>query len=539
MPRVFGFAKLRNEIVREGDLYRVLRELDSLCEYGVICDDASTDGTREYLRGWAKTRPNWTIIEIAPEAHDFADEMGVKQDMIAHVHARVARCDVATPDWILWLDGDEEINATRAEFEAWLATVPDDAPGVRMRYMQLWRTAGWARTDGGFDDGVFVKLWRYAPALSFDTTKGTHRQQFPREIPFAACPIAPFHVVHWGNVGKNLVWKAIQYSGGKGGVDRHIAFGHTPEESMASGVGFDVASWSSPSPTYRPTLGQGLPEAQALKLTGPPPQPFTLGEIARIRAMAGMHKLPHTFTVCIPAYNRADDLRLALESLIHQTYPQWIAVVLDDGSTDHTAEVMREYQDRDPRIFYVRYPDQRGGVVMNEIGMSLACEWSEWWTRLGSDDWWGPGKLAADAATLIAGAEAVFAPFRVWRNGAAAEVCAGSWRADLTPPSARLLAGEFLASWANVAIRTSVLAKVRARHGNFVDPRLKNMEDFLLNVRVARVAEWTWRPGDPEDAWWRCLESVGAAPSASASANAEITHRDLQLTRELIVQESR
>jgi glycosyltransferase involved in cell wall biosynthesis len=260
-----------------------------------------------------------------------------------------------------------------------------------------------------------------------------------------------------------------------------------------------------------------------------------MDEIRRIRSMRNLRGLEGWFTVVIPAFNRADTLPKALESLLSQRYEKWLAVVLDDGSTDRTPLLMSEWQERDPRIFYCRYEENLGGVARNEIGMAMACEQSEFWSRLGSDDWWGPGKLESDAAALAAH-EAAFGAFTVWRHGKPAEICAGSWGPSQgVSPSERLRRGEFLASWANVAARTSVLRRVRERWGNFVDPSLRNMEDSLFNSRVAFLGvEWVWRPGDPNDAFWNCLEAVGADPSASASANAEVTGRDNAITQKLI-----
>jgi hypothetical protein len=520
--RIAGFAKFRNEILREGDLYRVLACLAATCNGGVLCDDASTDGTREHLRAWVAARTAWSLLEVSPAEQAFEKEIAVKQVMLDFLHAR-ARTE--TFDWILWLDGDEElVHRGGLPLSSGLRTWLNDfdahgAPGVRMHYTQLWKNESWARTDQGFDDGSFVKLWRYHPDLSFDTTPGTHRSQFPQQIEYAACETAiPIEVIHYGNVGKNLVWKAVQYAEGRGGVDRHIAFGHSPAESMATGEGFDASSWSAPHPTYR-HVGQG---------TDLLPEPFSLEEIRRIRSFGSMRALPRWFTIVIPAYQRAATLPRALDSVLNQRYERWLCVVLDDGSTDDTPAVMRRYQDKDPRIFYARYETNRGGVAMNEIGMALACEWTEWWTRLGSDDWWGPGKLARDAAAL-GSAEAVYGPYTVWRDGRFAEIC--------NPPmmpsfiEGALLDGRFLVSWANVAVRTSVLRRVKEKYGAWADPRLRNCEDLLANARIASMADWVWRDNGGElDAVWTAAPTGGA----SSADHSHVLATDEALSREII-----
>lgn len=515
--KVAGFAKVRNEIIREGNLYRLLDELRRHCNCGVVCDDASSDGTDGVLEAFVTERKaagqDWRMMRVKPEDQDFRKELAVKQDMLQLVHQMA-------PDWVLWLDGDEEIIGP--SMLDWLpGRNHKDVLGYRAHYTQLWRSACWARTDGGFDDGHFVKLWRWNENLSFDVQLRTHHMQFPVQLAKGPLGLMPFEVAHWGNYGKCLQWKVHQYRGGLGGWERHLRF--------------DKA-------TYRPVVP---PPAK--------PQPFTSQETARIEALGPMRALPQTFTVVVPTFNRAEYLDKALQSLLDQTWQKWVAVVVDDGSTDDTPTVMRRWQDADPRIFYVRFPQNRGGVAVNEVGMALACEFSQWWTRLGSDDWFEPRKLDLDAKALLDGNMAVYAPYRVWRKGKPAELCSQPF--DSADATRRLDAGVFTASWANAACETRVLKMVRKRFGNFCDPRLRNMEDFLVNVRIAREVRWYWHglhrgkhyvsPDDKQlamllgdldglepQAWWR------ANPVGASSARAQ-TGDDDALTRRLIREEAK
>jgi len=521
--RIAGFVKVRNEIIREGNLYRLLNDLTQICDGGVLWDDASTDGTAEECASWCREK-RWTMLRARPEEQSFAREMSAKQKMLETVHAWKNK-----PQWIVWLDGDETVQDPH-DFRLWLKK--QNAAAVRMHYTQFWQNASWCRTDEGFDAGLYIKAWLYRPELSFAVKEGTHLAQFPAQIDPANLPIAPFELYHWGNYRKNMQWKAHQYAGGLGGVDRHIFWGHEGP-SLATNQGYDVP-YLAPRPTFRPSLFAGSSDGLGIGETAENrPEALPIGDVYRIRAMGPLRGLKSWFTVVVPAFNRAETLPAALDSLRAQNYPNWIAIVLDDGSTDETVDVMRRYQDLDPRIFTCRYLKNRGGVAMNEIGMSLACEMTEWWSRLGSDDTWGPGKLAADAQALSAGAHAVYGPFRVQRFGKKCEVCA----AQPTGAQGALLRGQFAASWACVAVSCEALRQVRARFGGFCDPSLRNMEDFLVNARIAKVTEWRWRPGDPDDAIWNCHENTGEDAGVSASANAQQTAHDDQRTRQILAAE--
>jgi glycosyltransferase involved in cell wall biosynthesis len=75
---------------------------------------------------------------------------------------------------------------------------------------------------------------------------------------------------------------------------------------------------------------------------------------------------PPTFTVFIPAYNRARTLPRALESIERQTFRDLEVLVIDDGSTDATESVVREWQRRtDLTVRYYRQPNQGKHMAHN------------------------------------------------------------------------------------------------------------------------------------------------------------------------------
>ncbi len=99
-------------------------------------------------------------------------------------------------------------------------------------------------------------------------------------------------------------------------------------------------------------------------------------------------------SVVIPAFNRAALLPRALDSLRVQTHPPDEVIVVDDGSTDGTAErIARRY----PECRWLRQPN-RGVSAARNLGIRAAR--NPWIALLDSDDAWLPDKLAAQAALV-------------------------------------------------------------------------------------------------------------------------------------------
>ncbi len=90
------------------------------------------------------------------------------------------------------------------------------------------------------------------------------------------------------------------------------------------------------------------------------------------------------------AYNRAHTLDRAIESVLRQTYPHWELVIVDDGSTDGTDEVLGRR--RDERIRVVRHDRNRGVTAAKNTGFDHAR--GDWIATLDSDDEIVPQALA-------------------------------------------------------------------------------------------------------------------------------------------------
>lgn len=94
---------------------------------------------------------------------------------------------------------------------------------------------------------------------------------------------------------------------------------------------------------------------------------------------------PARVSVVIPCYNTSRFLAEAIESVIGQTRSDWELVVVDDGSTDNSAEVAQTFADADPRIRVIRQPNA-GLAGARKSGVSNTHASSEYLMFLDADD---------------------------------------------------------------------------------------------------------------------------------------------------------
>ncbi len=100
--------------------------------------------------------------------------------------------------------------------------------------------------------------------------------------------------------------------------------------------------------------------------------------------------------VIIPSYNRADLLQRALESVLAQSLAANEIIVVDDGSTDDTQNII---ENRYPQVTYI-YQSNSGVSAARNTGIKQAK--SSWLALLDSDDSWQTDKLALQAEALQA-----------------------------------------------------------------------------------------------------------------------------------------
>lgn len=105
--------------------------------------------------------------------------------------------------------------------------------------------------------------------------------------------------------------------------------------------------------------------------------------------MTGIYK--PLVTVVTPTYNHDQYIRPCIESVLGQSYSDWEQIVIDDGSTDATADIVRTYKDARIRYFH----QENVGIfrLPETYNRALAAARGELIAILEGDDFWPPDKL--------------------------------------------------------------------------------------------------------------------------------------------------
>ena len=185
-------------------------------------------------------------------------------------------------------------------------------------------------------------------------------------------------------------------------------------------------------------------------------------------------------SVVIPTYNRAEMLRVALDSVRAQTIPAFEIAVVDDGSTDHTAEVVRDFASGGMPLIYLTGPHRdRLGEARNR---GVAATSGEWIAFLDSDDIWKPERLERQLNAIVAMPDALFAFCNVQRFDEYGPIGNGPYLSASADYNGRIV-GYVLQEPVVVPSALMVRRDAFERLGGFSDRQIN--EDYELILKLA------------------------------------------------------
>jgi Glycosyl transferase family 2 len=120
-------------------------------------------------------------------------------------------------------------------------------------------------------------------------------------------------------------------------------------------------------------------------------------------------------SVLIPCWNSASSIERAIDSVLEEQSVALECIVVDDGSTDGSLEVIRAVADRDPRVIVLALERNVGVSIARNHGLEVVR--GEWLTLVDADDRFLPGGLAALARAAIGGDALAVIGQQVWWDG--------------------------------------------------------------------------------------------------------------------------
>lgn len=189
-------------------------------------------------------------------------------------------------------------------------------------------------------------------------------------------------------------------------------------------------------------------------------------------------------SVIMPAYNSERHIADSIRSVLRQTFADWELIVIDDGSTDRTGEIVRGLVAADARV---RYVQRKNGGQAAARNTGIRNSWGELIAFLDSDDLWLPKKLERQLAALHdTGASLVYSDVETFSES-------GDEIADEFGVVHGKFGGEemfrLLLARNHIPVLSVLVLRTALEQVQLFDPdrRYQNCEDYELWLRLARA----------------------------------------------------
>jgi glycosyltransferase involved in cell wall biosynthesis len=190
-------------------------------------------------------------------------------------------------------------------------------------------------------------------------------------------------------------------------------------------------------------------------------------------------------SIVIPTYNRAALLGRSIRSVLGQSYRDFELIVIDDGSTDGTRDVVAGFRDR--RVRYVPLARNKGAAAARNVGVRMAR--GKFLAFQDSDDEWLPSKLAKQMSAFERGSVRLGVVYsdmqRVMSDGTEIYFAAPG------APSGRLIdpANRFY-QVGNLGVQSSVIKRECFEAAGRFNEELPAFEDLEMFIRLSRRCDF-------------------------------------------------
>lgn len=118
------------------------------------------------------------------------------------------------------------------------------------------------------------------------------------------------------------------------------------------------------------------------------------------------------FSVVIPTWNIENKIARTLDSLVNQTFKNFEVIISDDGSKDHTLDIVKQYSDK---LNLNILANENWGGPARPRNIAIKASKSEWIAFLDHDDWWYPTKLE-ETIPYLNKADVIFHDLDIYPN---------------------------------------------------------------------------------------------------------------------------
>ena len=184
-------------------------------------------------------------------------------------------------------------------------------------------------------------------------------------------------------------------------------------------------------------------------------------------------------SVIIPTCDRAEYLRVAIASVLNQTFQDFELIVVDDASANNPSVLVESFHD--DRIKFLRHENRRGGSAARNTGIvNSKCDYIAF---LDDDDEWFPDKLARQMALLLASPPEVGC---IYTGYVTVDRSTGETKGQQIPQkrgdlSSDLLSENCLGGTSSVLLKRECFDKV-----GLFDETLPSFQDYDLWIRISR-----------------------------------------------------
>lgn len=190
-------------------------------------------------------------------------------------------------------------------------------------------------------------------------------------------------------------------------------------------------------------------------------------------------------SVIMPAYNVENYIEASIESVLNQTYNNWELIIIDDGSTDKTAEICKRYADLDDRIIYLYQENSKQAKARNN-GIGIAK--GDIIAFLDADDLWLPNKLELSLLYFDTNKFDLIFTDAYFGNNSDLEVANQNLK-KMNIPESEYFGNNAIADFIKfnrIPILTVLLKKKCVEEVNFFDESCVPAEDYDLWLRLLK-----------------------------------------------------